>query len=268
MLKEILIGLLSVTTLVGIVAFMIRQSIWTRYIQPLVSRKPNLSIRFEDGIDVLHLEKATPRNVEQTVVELMTKEQHEHPYEHYTEPSFQNPFPQLFEGNSSNKKIYNELLVEYLKEKETEYRNIEQGLMEDEYVRPIKLILRNDGEVGSGKINIHLNVAPKEHVYLSSCRETKIGETIEPPVCMPDGVFPLLSYKRVPYTYYQWNFANHLADEISVSVDFLNHHSKDEEVFPVIYVDTRYEQKVSLQAKIIDSSVQEPIETELIIKVE
>lgn len=268
MLKEILIGLVSVSTIVGIIAFLIRQGIWTRYIQPLVSRKPQLSIRFEDGLDVLHLEKTNPRDLEKKVVELMTKEQQDHPYAHYTEPSFHNPFPQLFEGDSANKKIYNNLLVDYLKEKETEYRNIEQGLIEDEFMKPIKLVLRNDGEVGSGKINIHLIAEPNEHVYLEGSREVLSGDTIEPPMCMPDGVFPLLSYNRVPYSCFHWCFENHLSDEIQASTDFINHHSKDEDLLPVLYIDTRYEQKVSLQAKIIDSSILDPIETEIIIKVE
>ena len=49
MLREVVIGLLSVTTIVGIIAFFIRQGIWTRYIQPLVSRKPKYSLLFDNG---------------------------------------------------------------------------------------------------------------------------------------------------------------------------------------------------------------------------
>lgn len=201
MIKEILISLLSVSTLVGIITFIVRQGIWTRYIQPLVSHKPKLSIRFENGLDVLNLEKANPRDVEKAVVEVMTKEQQKHPYMHYAEPSFNNPFPQLFEGDSTNKKIYNKQLGEYLKEKEKEVRNIEIGLIEDEFMKPVKLVLRNDGKVGSGKLNIHLMIEPNEHVFCADNRDYLNGETIEPPVFIPDGALPFLDYKCISYTY-------------------------------------------------------------------
>ena len=177
MLKEILIGVCSTATVVGIIVYLIRQGIWERYIKPLVSRKPKLSIRFEDGMDVIHVQQYQPGEIEQMVAASMNAIHTEHPYEQYTEPSFENPFPLLFEGDSTNKRIYNDLLKEYYKEKETEFRNIHQGNIEDGFMKPLKLFLRNDGNVPSGKMNIVVNVQPTEHVYMSDARQLMTAHT-------------------------------------------------------------------------------------------
>ena len=45
MMKDIIIAIFSVTALTGIVIYLIRQSVWNRYVLPLITRKPKLSIR-------------------------------------------------------------------------------------------------------------------------------------------------------------------------------------------------------------------------------
>lgn len=64
MLKEILIGVFSVTTIVGVIAFLIRQGIWTRYIQPLVSRKPKYALLFDNGQDVIRIPQSQPEDID------------------------------------------------------------------------------------------------------------------------------------------------------------------------------------------------------------
>ena len=191
--------------------------------------------------------------------------QTEHPYERYTMPSFENPFPQLFERDSTNKRIYNDQLKEYYKEKEAEFRNIHQGTIEDGFMKPLKLILRNDGNVPSGKMNIVVYVQPTENVYISDARQKISADTVEPPICIPEGAFPILAYKREPYSYSKWDFSKCIQEQLEFSKDFLNHQSQDDSLLPVIYVDTRFEQKVSISYKIIDSTVLEPYSGELIV---
>lgn len=268
MLKEVVIGLLSVTTFVGIIAFLIRQGIWTRYIQPMVSRKPKYSLLFDNGQDVMRIPQCQPRDLNQAVSESMQNELKEHPYMGYTEPSYQNPFPQLFEGPSTNKKIYNDLLKDYLEEKEMEYRNRHNGEIENEYMVPVHLALSNDGKVASGKVNLVIDIVPHGQLYLDDAKEMKMGETIEPPIYTPEGAFPILAYKRLPYQYVKWNFGKPLSDTLRFPIDFLNHHSKNETAIPVLYVDSRTECRITIKAKIIDSSVLEPFEIEPVIIVE
>lgn len=268
MLKEVVIGLLSVTTIVGIIAFLIRQGIWTRYIQPMVSRKPKYSLLFDNGQDVMRIPQCQPRDLNQAVSESMQNELKEHPYMGYTEPSYQNPFPQLFEGPSSNKKIYNDLLKSYFEEKEEEFRNRHNGEIENEFMVPVHLTLHNKGTVASGKVNLIIDIEPKGQVYLNEAREMKAGDTIEPPMYTPEGMFPLLDYKRLSYQYVKWNFGNPLSDTLHLNIDFLNHHSKNDQVIPLFYVDSRTECKIQVKTKIIDSSVLDPFEIEPVIIVE
>lgn len=268
MLKEIIIGLLSVTTIVGIIAFLIRQGIWTRYIQPMVSRKPKYSLLFDNGQDVIRIPQYQPRDLNQAISESMQNEQKEHPYMGYTEPSYQNPFPQLFEGPSANKKIYNDLLKDYLEEKEIEYRNRHNSEIENEYMVPVHLTLHNEGKVASGKVNLLIDVEPHGQLYLDDAKEMKMGDTIEPPIYTPEGAFPILAYKRQPYQYFKWNFGKPLSYTLSLNIDFLNHHSKNDQAIPLFYVDSRTECRITIKAKVIDSSVFDPFEIEPVIIVD
>ena len=182
LISQVVISLLSVTTIVGIIAFLIRQGIWTRYIQPLVSRKPKYALLFDNGQDVIRIPQSQPGDIDQAISESMQAEQSEHAFMRYTEPSFQNQFPQLYEGPSANKKIYNDLLSSYFEEKESEYRNINTGTIEDEFMIPVHLTLHNSGSVASGRINLHISVEPTGYVFLSDAKEIKSSDTIEPPV--------------------------------------------------------------------------------------
>lgn len=267
-MKELLISIFSITALVGLVIYLIRQSVWTRYVLPLISWKPKLSILFENGQNVYHIKKTIPRSLETALKEAMAVEIQEHPYEHYTEPSYQNPFPQIYEGSSSNKKIYNDLLTGYFKEKEVELRNCLQSQISDEYMQPVKMVLRNDGVVASGNLDIIIRITPNDNVYHSSAKIQKEGECIEPPELMPQGWLPLLDYHEIPYSYTEWQQDAHVAKELKYEIKPINHHKHDENAIPPLYIDTRISNKVSIGITIIDSTVLDPYESEIILWVD
>lgn len=264
-MKELFLAVFSIAALAGIITYLIRQSVWTRYILPLVSRKPELSILFENGQNVLHIPQTTPRSLEDAVAEAMAAEQQAHPFEHFTIASYQNPFPELFEGPSGNKKIYNELLKDYLEDKEKEFRNCLQAQIADEYMRQVRLVLRNDGVVASGNLDIAICISPNDKVYPLSAKVKKIGDSIEPPALMPDGCFPLLAYNRIPYSYMEWQQASYVDKEMKYEVKSINHHKHDNTILPPLYVDTRYSCKISIKIRIIDSTVHEPFESEIVL---
>lgn len=264
-MKELFLAIFGIAALGGFFAYLIRQSIWTRYVLPLISRKPKLSVLFENGQNVLHIKKTTPRVLDDAVAEAMAAERQAHPYQYFSEPSYQNPFPELFEGSSSNKKIYNDLLDGYLEEKEKEYRNCLQGQIADEYMQPVKLVLRNDGVVASGNLDITLNICPNDRIYDLTAKTKKTGDSIEPPILMPEGVFPLLNYKKVPYGYTEWQFDAHIKEDLKFEEAPINHHKCNDKVFPPFYVDTRYTNKISIKITIIDSTVHDPIESEIVL---
>ena len=267
-MEELVLSIFSITALTGLTIYLIRQSVWTRYVLPLISRKPKLSILFENGQNVYHIKKTIPRSLETALEEAMAVEIQNHPYEYYTVPSYQNPFPQIHEGSSSNKKIYNDLLRDYLKEKEEELRNCLQSQIEDEYMQPIKLVLRNDGVVASGNLDIKIRITPNDNVYQLSAKTRKEGECIEPPELMPEGCFPFLDYHNIPYSYTEWQQDAHVANELKYEIKPINHHKHDENAIPPLYVDTRISDKISIRITIIDSIVHNPYESEIILWVD
>lgn len=258
----------SITALTGLVIYLIRQGVWTRYVLPLISRKPKLSILFENGQNVLHIKKTTPRSLDEALREAMAVELQEHPYQHYTEPSYQNPFPQIYEGSSSNKKIYNDLLRNYFKEREEELRNCLQSQISDEYMLPVKLVLCNDGVVASGNLDITIRISPNDNVYLASAKIQKEGECIEPPELMPEGWFPLLDYHEISYSYTEWQEDAHVANELKYEIKPINHHKHDKNALPPLYIDTRRNNKISIRITIVDSTVPDPYESEIILWVD
>ena len=268
MMKDLIIAIFGITALTGLVIYLIRQSVWTRYVLPLITRKPKLSILFENGQNVFHLKKTMPRSLDEALKEAMAVEIKEHPYEHYTEPSYQNPFPQIYEGSSSNKKIYNDLLTSYFKEKEVELRNCLQGQISDEYMQPVKLVLCNDGVVASGNLDVTIRITPNDNVYMASAKIRKEGECIEPPELMPEGWLPLLDYHEIPYSFTEWQQNAHVANELKYEIKSINHHKHDENAIPPLYIDTRISNKVSIRITIVDSTVHDLYESEVILWVD
>lgn len=267
-MEEFVISIFSITALAGLVIYLIRQSVWTRYVLPLISRKPKLSILFENGQNVYHIKKTTPRSLETALEEAMAVEIQEHPYEHYTEPTYQNPFPQIYEGSSNNKKLYNDLLRNYFKEKKEELRNCLKSQIEDEYMQPVILVLRNDGVIASGNLDIIIRITPNGNVYHSSAKIQKEGESVEPPQLMPEGWLPLIDYHDIPYRYTEWQQNDHVANELKYEIKPINHHKHDENAISPLYIDTRISNKILIRITIIDSTVHDPYESEIILWVD
>ena len=252
MMKDLIIAIFSITALAGLAIYLIRQSVWTRYVLPLITRKPKLSILFKNGQNVLHLKKTAPRSLDEELREAMAVEMQEHPYEH----------------TSSNKKIYNNLLRKYFTEKEEELRNCLQSQISDEYMQPVKLVLCNDGVVASGNLDITIRTSPNDNVFLASAKIPKEGECIEPPELMPEGWLPLLDYNEIPYSYTEWQQDAHVAEDLKYELKPINHHKHDENALPPLYIDTRISNKISIRITIIDSTVHDPYESEIILWVD
>lgn len=251
-MKDLIIAIFSISALTGLVIYLIRQSVWTRYVLPLISRKPKLSILCDNGQNVLHIKKTAPRSLDKALEDAMAVELQEHPYEQ----------------TSSNKKIYNDLLSNYFKEKEAELRNCLQSQISDEYMQPVKLVLCNDGVVASGNLDITIRITPNDNVYLESARIPKEGECIEPPELMPEGWLSFLDYHEIPYNYTEWQVDAHVANELKYEIKSINHHKHDENVLPPLYIDTRINNKISIKITIIDSTVHDPYESEIILWVD
>ena len=58
-----LTAFLAISSIVGVIWFLVKQSIWTRYIFPIVSRKSKPIITFDNGTDVMSVSISTSFNI-------------------------------------------------------------------------------------------------------------------------------------------------------------------------------------------------------------
>lgn len=147
-------------------------------------------------------------------------------------------------------------------------RNCLQGQISDEYMQPVKLVLCNDGVVASGNLDVTIRITPNDNVYMASAKIRKEGECIEPPELMPEGWLPLLDYHEIPYSFTEWQQNAHVANELKYEIKSINHHKHDENAIPPLYIDTRISNKVSIRITIVDSTVHDLYESEVILWVD
>lgn len=58
---------LTISSIVGVIWFFVKQTIWTRYISPIVSRKSKPIIAFDNGTDVMSVSISTSFDIEDEV---------------------------------------------------------------------------------------------------------------------------------------------------------------------------------------------------------
>ena len=120
-------------------------------------------------------------------------------------------------------------------------------------MQPVKLVLCNDGVVASGNLDVTIRITPNDNVYMASAKIRKEGECIEPPELMPEGWLPLLDYHEIPYSFTEWQQNAHVANELK---------------YEIKYIDTRISNKVSIRITIVDSTVHDLYESEVILWVD
>lgn len=111
----------KISSIVGVIWFFLNQSIWTRYISPIVSRKSKPIITFDNGTDVMSVSICTSFNIEDEVKKQINKEKQLLP-----EAQLQNPYDNpwvLLSQLPENYRIYNSQRGMYLKYKEKQITN-------------------------------------------------------------------------------------------------------------------------------------------------
>lgn len=266
MMKDIFFGIVSVASLILIIRYLLQISIWTRWIQPLVVRKPKPVIIFADGTEVITISRYTSKDIDNEIQERLNKEHERLPYVEMIDP-YINLFGAM-QNNTSNNRIYNQLLQDYFEKKESEYKNIAISEDEKRFMMPIQLIIENRGCVPCGKTDIDIAFSDNTHVYLSNAKEQKTGYSLEEPIQCPSGVFPCLEMRKKEYIYNKWNFANHVDKILSYKMDGLNQHRKNDKLIGCLYVDSRFESRILIDWTIVEPLYSEPITGELVINIE
>lgn len=79
-----------ISSIVGVIGFFVKQSIWTRYISPIVSRKSKPIITFDNGTDEMSFSISTSFDIEDEVKKQLNKETQLLPEAHLQNP-YDNP---------------------------------------------------------------------------------------------------------------------------------------------------------------------------------
>lgn len=264
-MKEIFWGLFGIASIILILRYLLQISIWTRWIQPLVVRKPKPVITFADGKDVISISKYLPVNVDNEINKRLNKEHERLPYVEMVDP-YLDPFKAM-QNNTTNNRIYNDLLKEYFKKKEIEYKNLVSSEEEKRFMIPIPLIIENRGSVPCGKTDIDIEFSDNTHVYLLNAKETITEYSLEEPIQCPDGMFPCLDLKKVSYSYVKWNFDKFANKKLTYKMEGLNQHRKNEKLIGCLYVDSRFQSRILIDWTIVEPSYGTPLTGELVINI-
>ena len=74
--------------------------------------------------------------------------------------------------------------------------------------------------------------------------------------------------REIPYNFTEWQQDAHVANELKYEIKPINHHKHDETVLAPLFIDTRTRNKISIKITIIDSTVHDPYESEIILWVD
>lgn len=131
----------KISSIVGVIWFFLNQSIWTRYISPIVSRKSKPIITFDNGTDVMSVSICTTFNIEGEVKKQINKEKQLLP-----EAQLQNPYDNLWVLLSQlpeNYRIYNSQRGMYLKYKEKQITNSVSEEFERKSLIPVRCVIKD-----------------------------------------------------------------------------------------------------------------------------
>lgn len=265
-MKELVLSIVSITALAVMIGYFIRQSIWTRWILPMIQRKPKPKVLFSNGMDVIHVCQPAFTDVDELVRQSMAEEIKQHPRQQYEEPSYEN-MGAFLQGSVKNKRIYNDLLTLYLKKKEEAYSHIHKSEYEDSLLIPIKLMLKNTGNVPCKKLKVTVTPDNMTHLYFEDARTLVKATCMKPPIYAGENCFPPLNSGVEEYQYVAWDFSKHMSQEISVHQDFLHQHDVSDRL-PLLYVDSRQKGKILLDWEIIEENISSPVTGELVLWVD
>lgn len=260
MMQTLLLTLFSIGTLSSIIIFLVKQSIWTRFILPFVSRRSRPYIAFENGSSEMNVEPTEAIDIDKEVGRLMAEEEAKYPKKEIID-SYKNPWG-LQSGDPAYIKNYNKQLEYYYQSKRKQTCNQVVEEAEKQQLIPIKLVVNNEGNAPTGLCDITIAFSLPQHVYLDEAFERVSDTVLPPPIYSPNN--PLLDICRFTgYEYKRLNTQRHVAEKLVYRMEVLNHHAHNNRIFPTFYVDARKVNTLTISWQIIDASLSAPIKGEL-----
>ena len=256
-----LTAFLSISSIVGVIWFFVNQSIWTRYISPIVSRKSKPIITFDNGTDVMSVSISTSFDIEDEVKKRLNKEAQLLPEAHLQNP-YDNPLVQLSQS-PENYRIYNSQRGLYLKNKEQQIINTVIEEFERKSLVPVKFVINDKGKIPTGKCNIEINFSNDTVVFDNNSFVACIDCVMNKPVLAKGHSFPCLNLGTTEYKYKKLDKELHVMSPILLTMDNLNQYITNSYIIPVFYIDSRITSKLTISWKIVEPAHPKPIIGEL-----
>lgn len=260
-----LTAFLSISSIVGVIWFFVNQSIWTRYISPIVSRKSKPIITFDNGTDVMSVSISTSFDIEDEVKKRLNKEAQLLPEAHLQNP-YDNPLVQLSQS-PENYRIYNSQRGLYLKNKEQQIINTVIEEFERKSLVPVKFVINDKGKIPTGKCNIEINFSNDTVVFDNNSFVACIDCVMNKPVLAKGHSFPCLNLGTTEYKYKKLDKELHVMSPILLTMDNLNQYITNSYIIPVFYIDSRITSKLTISWKIVEPAHPKPIIGELTLNI-
>lgn len=201
-------------------------------------------------------------DIDKEVELLVAEEEAKYPKKKVLDP-YLNPFV-LMDGDPTYNVKYNKQLDFYYQSKQKQFRNQVVEEMEKQQLVPIKLVVSNEGKAPTGLCDITIAFSLPQHVYLDEAFERVSDTVLPPPIYSPN--HPLLDICRpTGYEYKRLNTQKYMAEKLEYRMEALNHHAHNDRVLPTFYVDARRMNSLTVSWQIIDATLPNPIEGELLI---
>lgn len=265
MIKDVFWGIFSVAGLVGLALYLFRQSLWIRFIEPMVRRKSDPCITFEDGLSIKNIDADIDINLEENIKQEIDRVRKNVPEARLTNP-YDNPWALMFEC-PANYNIYNKQREEYLQHEEKRIRHVENEKYEQKVMKPLKLVIQNKGKVPTGKCDIEISFSECANVYEESAFVERIDSRLKKPVLAKGSAFPCLRLARETYKFKKLDASKCVSSPLKYKLDALNQKLTDDTTLPVYYVDSRKVTQLNISWKIIEPSHTEPLTGELVVNI-
>lgn len=265
MIKDIFGGIFNVTNLAGLVLYLFRQSFWLRFLEPIVKRKSEPCITFEDGLSIKNIDADIDINLEEKIIKEIDRERKNVPEARLTNP-YDNPWALMFEC-PENYKIYNKQREEYLQHEEKRIRHVENQKYEQKVMKPLKLVIQNKGKVPTGKCDIEISFSECANVYEESAFAENSDIRLEKPVLAKGNAFPCLKLASKTYKFKKLDASKCVCSPLKYRLDVLNQQMIDDNTLPIYYVDLRKVTQLNILWKIIEPSYTEPLTGELVVHI-
>lgn len=263
-MKELFWEVFSITTIVGIIVYLIRQFIWKCF-ENIIRRKPKPVITFKNGGKEEQFEVNIDTDIESEVCRQMDVERDSLPKAHIQNP-YDNPWA-LIQESPENYNVYNSQRDLYLASKEKQIRDTVTEKYERKVFVPINLVVSNNGKVPMGKCDIEISFSEGAEVYHESAFKECTGAIFRKPVLARGHSFPCLNMGTEEYHFNKLDPQEKLDAPLRYKLDALNQHITNEDVIPLFYVDARKIERLNVVWRIIEPSYREPIIGELVLNI-